>query len=80
VQDTMKRKTGLQFDLNYNVAYIGCFPFGDTSRHKYHCLCYLLSAKENRTMFVSTCVTKWKAPIVVDRASRELKMMHNVFF
>jgi len=22
VQDTMKRKTGLQFDLNYNVGYI----------------------------------------------------------
>jgi len=28
------------------------------------CLCYLLSAKQDRTMFVSTCVLKWKAPNV----------------
>jgi len=26
------------------------------------CLCYLLNAKKDRLMFVSTCVTKWKAP------------------
>jgi len=26
------------------------------------CLSYLLNAKKDRTMFVSTCVTKWKAP------------------
>jgi len=26
------------------------------------CLCYLLSAKEDRTMFVSTYVIKWRAP------------------
>jgi len=26
-------------------------------------LCYLLNAKKDRTMFVSTCVTKWKAPL-----------------
>jgi len=24
-------------------------------------LCYLLNAKKDRTTFVSTCVTKWKA-------------------
>jgi len=32
---------------------IGCFPFGDTNWHKYRCLCYLLNAKKDRTMFVS---------------------------
>jgi len=28
-------------------------------------LCYLLNAKKDRTMFVSTCITKWKIPKVV---------------
>jgi len=41
--------------------YTGCFPFGDKSTQVSFCLCYLLNAKKNRTMFVSTCVIKWKA-------------------
>jgi len=50
------------FEINYVsiCSFLGRFPFGNTSRHKY--LCYLLNAKKDKTIFVSTCVvTKWKA-------------------
>jgi len=32
--------------------------------HKSFCLCYLLNAKKDKTMFVLTCVVKWKASFI----------------
>jgi len=59
-QTRMTRKTGMDgIDDGTDTAQLRCFSFDDTS---IVLLCYLLNTKKDRTMFVSTYVTKWKAP------------------
>jgi len=59
-----EEKAMINLRIFITILYRVLFPFGDTSRQVSFYLCYLLNTKEDRTMFVLTCVTKWKAPIV----------------
>lgn len=59
------------FNHNYNIQNVShesvvreCLPFSDTSRQKYCSVFVTRNVKKDRTIFVSTYVIKWKAPMV----------------